>query len=335
MVSKTKKDDMDFFYLDSDKKKKTKQNKKENTKKTSPKTVTTKKKTVQKKDNEIFNIDNEIVIGITPKKATKKPNNGQPVKKTTNKKKPEKQNIIVKNKIAIIKYLVIFILILAAIVLFFLSPIFNIKVINVNNNLKIPSEEIINLSRILIGENSFKISKSKTIKNIKENPYIESVTITRKLPDTIEIGIVEREATYMIEFANGFVYVNNQGYMLEISEEKLELPILIDIVTPVEAIAAGNRLVKEDLLKLEDVIKIVNAAKSVEINTKITKISIKEFTLFLENDGKTAYIGDTSNINTKMLYLKDILQKEEGKTGEVFLNKDINKYNVFFRENVR
>ena len=322
MVSKTKNDDMDFFYLDSNKKKKTSQNKKEITKKATskkentPKKQVAKKKPVQKKmprkitekdkNKEIFNIDNEIVIGITPKKTV-----GQANKKVKNNQKSGKQNIITKHKAKIIKYAIITILIIVAIVLFFLSPIFNVKVINVNNNSKISSEEIISLSGILKEENTFKINKSKSIKSIKENPYIESVTITRKLPDTVNIDIVERETTYMIEFANGFVYINNQGYMLEISEEKKELPILIDILTPIETITEGNRLVKEDLVNLESVIKIVNSARSTEIGAAINKISLKEFSLIFEEEGKTAYIGDTTNINTKMLYLKEILQKEK------------------------
>ena len=64
------------------------------------------------------------------------------------------------------------------------------------------------------------------IKNIKQNPYVENVIIKRKLPDTIEITIEEKQKSYMLQFVNGYVYINTQGYILEISENKLELPII-------------------------------------------------------------------------------------------------------------
>lgn len=59
----------------------------------------------------------------------------------------------------------------------------------------------------------------------------------------------------MLEYGNGFVYVNNQGYMLEISSIK-GASILIGISTSKEDYKAGNRLNEEDLIKLGTVIKL-------------------------------------------------------------------------------
>ena len=87
----------------------------------------------------------------------------------------------------------------------------------------------------------------------------------------------------MLEYGNGFVYVNNQGYMLEISSIKKELPILIGISTSKEDYKAGNRLNEEDLIKLGTVIKIMNSAQTNGIASLITKIDISNennYTLF-------------------------------------------------------
>ena len=118
----------------------------------------------------------------------------------------------------IIKWTLIIILLAMAIALFMMSSIFNIKEIIVINNSKIPSEEIINLSTLSTGVNMFKTTKG-TIKNgIKENAYVENVTVKRNINGTVTLDIKERIPTYMLEFANAYVYINNQGYILEISE---------------------------------------------------------------------------------------------------------------------
>ena len=90
----------------------------------------------------------------------------------------------------------------------------------------------------------------------------------------------------------------------------------------------------EDCNKLITVEKILKAAQSNGICDIITYINIsndKDYTVELPSKGKIAYLGDDTNINDKMLILKEILNREEGKNGEVFLN-DLNK--IFFREKV-
>ena len=140
----------------------------------------------------------------------------------------------------------------------------------------------------------------------------------------------------MLEYGNGFVYVNNQGYMLEISSIKKELPILIGISTSKEDYKAGNRLNEEDLIKLGTVIKIMNSAQTNGIASLITKIDISNennYTLFLETERKTAYLGDCSNLETRMLFLVGILEKEKENPGEIFINMNLNTDDAYFRLN--
>lgn len=219
-----------------------------------------------------------------------------------------------------------------------LSPLFNITKIEVKGNQKLTASLLEDLSGITKGENTFKINTKEAINSIKQEAYVNSVKISRNLPDTIIIEIVERHATYMLEFANGYMYINNQGYMIELSEEKLDVPILIGIKTASEDVEVGNRLIDEDLEKLEIVLKIMETAKSNEIEDTITRIDItnkSNYKLILEEEGKTAYLGDCSRVNTRIQYLKMIIEKERGKNGEAFINGDMNQEkSVVFREEV-
>ena len=217
------------------------------------------------------------------------------------------------------------------------SPLFNIKAIEVNGNKIVTKNEIISLSKIQIEENSFKLSKSKIKKQIKENAYIQDVKITRKLPSTILIEIEEREPAYLLEYAGSYVVIDKQGYMLEIKTEKISLPIIQGEVTETSNFAVGNRLCTEDLERLAIISKIVELAKVNDIYTIITGIDIsnkENIKLIFETEEKVAYLGDSSNMNTKILMIKSILEKEEGKPGEIFLNFDLNKKNPIFRERV-
>lgn len=299
-------------------------------------TKNTKKNKEQQKNNELFDFKDEIVIGINSpkaikeKKANSKKNNKPVKKRNVSKKIKTKDNSRLK---VAIKWTILLLLLVGAIIYFMMSPLFNLRELTITGTSKISEHEVESLSQIQMGENIYKFSKLKAIEYIESNPYIASVEIKRQLPDKVVINITERVATFLMEFGNAYIYIDNQGYSLEVSDEKAELPIISSLTTDVVEFKPGNRLIKEDLVKLEKIIEITSMATSNEIYEKIEKIEVSNnsYTLIM-NDNKIAYLGDASNLNVKMLYLKKILELEEGVAGEIFLdgsNKDI-----YFREKV-
>ena len=221
-----------------------------------------------------------------------------------------------------------------AIVFLLRSSIFNIKEVRVENNNKITKEEIVKLSTLEVGINMFKYS-NKTIENlIKCNPYIENVKVKRAINGVITLNITERKPTYMLKFANAYVDINNQGYMLELSETPLELPIIIGFETPGEQIKEGNRIIVGDLEKLEDVIKIMNSANETGISKLITTIDIKDknnYKLELTNENKIVKFGGATNIHVKLLKIQEVLEKEKGVAGEIYFQ---DSERTIFKENV-
>lgn len=372
MEKKQKNSELNFLYLDekyTNQKSKKKTNRAE--KKSAPRnTISKKKKSNKGKDKEeyeqIFDFDNEIVIGVTQipekkqenskskntknkqaktnKKATNRKKSSANIKNGNNKtvKSKNKKEKKVSNKRAsiagkIVKWTILLIALVAAFIFFMMSPLFNIIEIKVSNNQKISSETIISLSGIQLGENIYKTSRKTISKNIKQEAYIDDVKISRKLPNVIEISVKERTATYMLEYANSYAYINNQGYILEISEEASQVPIIVGYTTKEEDIKLGNRLNEEDLEKLGTVLKIVESANVNSIGELITRIDItnkQDYKLILENEKKTIYIGDASNLSNRMLYVKAVIEAEAGLEGEVFANGDLNSEKVFFREKI-
>lgn len=273
-------------------------------------------------------MDDEIIVGINRKNNSN--NKKAKGKKSKNKKDNKKKRTMTKG--AKVLFSVIVAIVLLA--LLFSSPLFNIKTIEVEGNSKVSDEKMISISSIQFHTNIFSMKKREAIEKIKTNPYIEDVKIARKLPSTVKIDVIEREPRYMLQFADSYVYINNQGYMLEISNEALEVPILIGFTTDLSNIKAGNRINVEDLEKMNMVIKIFETVKSNDMGHLVSKIDIsneKNYTIILESEGKKVYLGDCSDLNTRILYLKAILEKSAGRSGEIFLNVDLNTQDVYFR----
>lgn len=298
-----------------------------NDNKNSKKKIKEREKRIKQRKNEKenqFDLDTEIVIGMTNKNNQKKLQENQ-------KRISKKQAQILKKKKKIkriVKWTTLSLIIIGGIIFALVSPIFNIKDIQVYNNEQISTETIISLSQLKIDQNIFKFSVNKVKNEIKTNPYIENVQIKRKIPNRIEINVEERQKKYNVQFLNGFAYINNQGYILEISEQKVEgLPVIQGISTEVEQIAEGNRLNTEDLEKLGTVIQIMNICKNYELDSKISGIDITSKTnyiIYMEEEKKAIYLGDESNLSNKMLYVPAILAENQGKQGTIYLNGDIN-----------
>lgn len=286
-------------------------------------------KEVKEEKRDIFNFDDEIII-VQNKKVKQTEEKSNVRKKVS--KKPKKK----KKSKAIVKIITIIILIIVAAIILLVTPIFNITQITVTGNEQVSNERIISLSGLKKGDNIFNNIKKRVITNIEEEPFIESAEITRKLPGTIQIKVTERTIDYQLKLINGYIYINKQGYILEKSETKINLPIIEGFATKEEELINGKRLNQNDLLSLNTIIKITDAAKNVEIDDKITSINIEnkeEYTLYIEKENKIIYIGDGSNIQNKMLYIKTILEKEKGNSGKIFINGDLNKgFKPYFRK---
>ena len=333
MAKKSKEIGMDIYYMNNG------QARKENIedlmkkKKQKEREKRIKQNKMQKQENE-FDLDTETVINMTNKNKIKKE---EERRKELNRKerKRKKRNKRIK---LILKIVLLIAIISGGTAFALISPIFNIKDIQVLNNSLVNSETIISLSEIKTEQNIFKFSSGKAKEKIKENPYIENVKIHRKLPSTIQIEVEERVPTYSVDYVGKYAIINNQGYILEISEDNKGLPIILNSKTAEGEITTNQRLNDEDLEKLEDVLKIMSSAKENNLDTEVTNIDINdknEYIIYLEQEKKTIHLGDSSNLSNKMLYIVAILEQEKDIEGDIFVNGDLNnKFQPYFREKV-
>lgn len=293
---------------------------------------TNKKSTKQSKEK----VDRDNVIDIKIDripKSKKEDGNSRKNVKSRKKQEEQKKNKNVKKKNFLGKVVTIIILIVATLIVTFITPIFNITKIEVIGNKNITEQTVVSLSRLKKGENIFKNLKSNIIKNIKENTYIEDVQVKRVLPGTIKINISERDIAYQIKVLESYAYIDKQGYILEIAKEEKNVPFIEEYDTKDDDILKSKRLDEKDLLKLNSIQKIINSAKAIQIEEKIDKINIKdnkEYIVYIGN--KEIYLGDDLNLNNKMGYIQMILNDVGESAGIIFVNGDFNNgFKAYFR----
>lgn len=303
--------------------------------------------------------DEKKQVVKTKNKPGKQVNKNTKMTQNTNKKNIQqkqkmKKNVTRKNDDAINKQVrknrgpfkvpVIFKIGVAAIVIviatfaFLKSPVFNIEEIKIkiDHNTVLTESEIKELSNIVVGQNMFSISKKKSIESIETNSYVEAVKIKRKIPNKLEIEVVERTIAFQIEVDGGYAYIDNYGVVIDQKNDKKDCIVITGHKT--ENIITGEKLNDEDIRGLSDVLVIIQEAKNNEVIDDITKIDISnhdDYLVYFDNLGKVAHIGDITSINDKMTRIAKILKVESEVEGEIFVNVDFNngKY-PYFREKV-
>lgn len=307
-----------------------------------------------KKKSKKYNIDDEIIIGYNtstkkdnpPKKKANKKNTNKNSKgskktadtnnnnyKTTNmKKKKSKWNKIKRVLLVLFKILLILAIVVGIFIFLFVSPVFNITEVKVENASKISEKTYISVSEIQIGENIFKVNKSRVASLIKHEPYVDEVEVIRQFPGTILLNVSERSPRYLIEKDGMYIYIDKNGYALETNSDILELPIIKGTSTDLNTLNMGDRLYETDLDKFNDLIKIIDGIKNNNIEEKLSSIDIsndESYILEFEQENKKICLGDTSNLSTKMLWIKYFMNERKDDTGTIHLESK----NVYFSPN--
>lgn len=190
------------------------------------------------------------------------------------------------------------------------SDFFTIEHLNISGNMHLSSEEITNVSKINIGDNILKLSKSSTEEDINSLSYIKNVEFKRKFPKTINILVEERTPILQIKSLSSYLIIDMEGFILDILNDKFEnLPTFEGFY--IDTINIGDNLLSneknqvfQDFLNDEDIINILHQIFKLEVNTE-GEINIKL------NNGIDVAFGPLDNVKYKLRYLQEILNDIE------------------------
>jgi len=136
------------------------------------------------------------------------------------------------------------------------SPSFNIQEISIKGNEQISNDKIYQLTEVKRGDNIFsKLGIVMKVK-LKQNGYIEDVQINKIYPNKVEIAVKERKKQFQIKLeSEGYIYIDEQGYILEYAMDKLEIPTIIGMDVTQSDVGIKHRLDEKDLNKMENIYK--------------------------------------------------------------------------------
>ena len=245
---------------------------------------------------------------LVPPKKNKKSHLSRDEVRSINKKKMSRRRKLKKNMLSILLALIVM---CVGVVLVF-SLFFKINTITISGD-KVYSEKMVtDKSGIEIGENLFKINEEKlTEKLSKDLPYIKSVTVERKLPDTIIINVEAAKEVAAIATQKGFVLLDETGKVLDKNASILKENVAVINNVKLKEYVEGERVVLTDEKKTETLLKLFEAIKNVDMQL-LTEIDLKNINdIKIKYDDRITFaVGSLTNIETKLARGVAALEKE-------------------------
>lgn len=127
----------------------------------------------------------------------------------------------------LIFYLSIFFL-LICIIIYLQSPLSHVKNFAVSGNEQLTVEEVIEASQLSTNTNIWTIDEDEVEQDILNHPFVQDVTVHKKLPWTIEITLTEHAKVGYVKLASDYHPILGDGSLLEpVSHIDGDAPLLI------------------------------------------------------------------------------------------------------------
>ncbi|MBR5228114.1 MAG: FtsQ-type POTRA domain-containing protein [Clostridia bacterium] len=209
---------------------------------------------------------------------------------------------------------------------------FNISNISVTDCNYYTIDDIIAASELELGKNIYSFNKKEIQAKVQTLPYIESVKITRRLPNEVNLTVVERTTKYIAyaKDSGEYVKIDKSGYVLEIIDiNEMQEEILLFGINFEDIVEAGHKITDLELEKLKLFEKVSELYNAQEVQAKITSVEFKSSNIILTlNDKLDVILKDNSELEYKLSFLKTILKEVEGKSGILDMTQENPTYSA-------
>lgn len=94
------------------------------------------------------------------------------------------------------------------------SPLFTLQRLTVNGNSYLKPDEIMQIAHVYHGEPLYQLETAEVTQHLLRDLRIESATVHRRLPDTLEIDIVERRPIATVACDLGYLDLDRHGKVI-------------------------------------------------------------------------------------------------------------------------
>lgn len=217
-----------------------------------------------------------------------------------------------RKKIGLITVLTLF-LTSTLLILLTKTSLFNISQIIVEGNLLLNHDRVVMASGVLKGENIFQINLTEIEENLSHHPYIKNSNVSRVIPNKISIKIQERKKIAVIPHVGSYIYLDNEGIVLDILSMIKEESILEIQGVEVEKFTIGQEIVLKSQLSIDKILEFIQLSDRIAIREDIETMIIDEnlnITLHMKHGREVAF-GGLNDVKYKLSYLLSILKDLE------------------------
>ena len=191
---------------------------------------------------------------------------------------------------------------------------YEVTTVYVDGNVHYTNEEVMDMVMGgRYGNNSLYLAAKYKDKGIEGVPFVEKMDVNILSPDTIRISVYEKALAGYVEYLGRYMYFDRDGIVVESSQESTSsIPqvtgLKFDYIVLNDYLPVEN---DEIFKRILDITQLLN--KYELMADKIYFNSTYELTLFF--DGIRVTLGSDSDIDQKIIHLKNILPNLEGKKG--------------------
>lgn len=120
-----------------------------------------------------------------------------------------------KKRAKVVFFTLLFVLMMLTLAILSVTVFFNAETILVEGNTRYTAEELLEVGGLKIGQNLFRLDKFEVIEQMETLPYVKSVTIKRKLPNTLAVKVVENQPVVWLATDTGAALLNEEYRVLE------------------------------------------------------------------------------------------------------------------------
>lgn len=192
-------------------------------------------------------------------------------------------------------------------VMYLFLPYFHFSKMMILGETSLNKERLTAMSKVDYDRNIYRIDIRRAEKNIKEDPIIKDVRITRRFPTTLVFSVLERLAVGAVSFDGGFAIIDDEGYVIKIVQNVTDVkkPIIVGVKTNI--IKLGEQILENPQFSL--VLNLIEEAQNAKLMDNISDVNMSEAedVKMTTVNGIEVWLGSGLNLNYKMLMLHQIL----------------------------
>lgn len=213
-------------------------------------------------------------------------------------------------------------IILAAAVLiagigYFVYEYFQVRSVLTAGNARFTSAYVQTIADVAEGTHMLQVSEEQIRQNIQgAEPYLQVVSVVRRLPDTVIVEVVERRPAAFLPYSNDYLLIDISTDILEILEtpDSLDCPVVEGI--SVENPQVGSEIETADAFKIAIMQEILQDLDSRNLFPLIAVVDLSNINnIRMESrDGLAIRLGQAERIGDKIKWVQNRLPALEGQS---------------------